>query len=437
MPPTPFRWSLLLLAIWGSGVLVVASLAFTRIRRFQRGLGDATLAPEAVQWQAAAIARRLGMTVAPRVELVPGRVPPMLWLPGLRRSRARLLLPLELYRRLGVEERGALIAHELAHLRRGDPWVRWLELLTVALYWWHPLLGFIRRRLRASEEECCDAWVVDRCDDRKAYATALLETVDFLDGPDFPAAPALASGAGPVHNLQRRLTMIMRGSMRNRLTGFGTLAVLGVAVGALAFGPSFTNAQPEEKKGRDQPPLKKDAEERKGERKGEPGNEEAEKARRELQKAREEAEKALLRVRELEERLRGGDGPMRKGPPIGDRKEGDAPKGPPMGDRKGPPMDEPKGPPMRNPNPDNPNPKFRPMDDGPRGNPQIQDLQRQIEEMRRAIEQLQRQLGEGPKGGPENPRGGPDKKDFRPPFRGRPNPDSPEKLPGPPEKKDN
>src|SRR5712672_3677056 len=86
-----------------------------------------------------------------------------------------------------------------------------------------------------------------------------METVEFLDRSDYPAAPALASGASPVHNLQRRLTMIMRGTVRGRLTKFGALAVLGVAVGALAFGPAFSQAQPE-------PREKK---ERKGEPKGE------------------------------------------------------------------------------------------------------------------------------------------------------------------------
>ncbi|MCE9534322.1 MAG: hypothetical protein K8T89_24850 [Planctomycetes bacterium] len=397
-----------LFAIWMSGVLLIGSLAIRRVRRFQHGLRDAIQAPEEIQFQASELAQRMGLKQAPCVWLVPGRVPPMLWMPGLRIANARLILPLELFFQLDAEQRGALIAHELAHLKRHDPWVRWLELLVVALYWWHPLLGFIRSRLRSSEEECCDAYVVARLAERKAYATALMETVDFLDGPDSPASPVLASRAGPVHDLQWRLTMIMRGSIRGRLSRFGALALLGVAVAALAFGPSFTNAQPEEKKER---PFGQ-----KGERfKGNPGdkdrpmpprgegpaNEELEKARQELQRARENAEKAMQRVKEIEEQLKNVRGPDR--PPIGERKfNPDGPKGPPRGDGN------------------------RPDDRGP------QDLQKQIEDRRRQIENLRRQIeqnggpDDGPKGPPMGDRKGPPMGDGQ---KGRPMGDGPK---GPP-----
>ena len=253
----------LLLSVWVIGSLVVVALACYRIRRFQWGLNDAHLAPAEAQRQAAEIAGKLGLKKCPPIWLVPGRLPPMLWMPSLIARNARLIFPVELFFKLDADQRGALIAHELAHLRRRDPWVRWLELLAIALYWWYPLLGLIRRRLRASEEQCCDAWVISKFAERKAYATALMETVEFLEGPGCPASPQLASGAGPVHDLQRRLTMIMRGSMRGRLTRFGALAILGVAVGALAFGPAFSLAQPEDPKEKNERPGK-DGFERKG-----------------------------------------------------------------------------------------------------------------------------------------------------------------------------
>jgi hypothetical protein len=142
----------------------------------------------------------------------------------------RLLLPAALWDRLGAEQQDTLLAHELAHLRRRDHWVRRLELLVVGLYWWHPVAWWARRQLREAEEECCDAWVVWALPTAaRAYATALLETVTFLSQTR-PALPAVASGAGHVQLLKRRLTMILKGTPPRSLTGGGLLLVAALAV---------------------------------------------------------------------------------------------------------------------------------------------------------------------------------------------------------------
>jgi beta-lactamase regulating signal transducer with metallopeptidase domain len=74
--------------------------------------------------------------------------------------RPRLLLPAGLWDDLDEAQRDTLIAHELAHLRRRDHWVRLVEVAATVLYWWHPAVWWARRELREAEEQCCDAWVV-------------------------------------------------------------------------------------------------------------------------------------------------------------------------------------------------------------------------------------------------------------------------------------
>ena len=107
-----------------------------------------------------------------------------------------------------------------------DHWVRWVEMLTFGLYWWYPLLVWVRRRLRAAEEECCDAWVVGELPAAATgYARALLETVDFLSVAR-PALPPVASGIGQVEDIKRRLLMIVRGATPRKLSPAGKLAVL-------------------------------------------------------------------------------------------------------------------------------------------------------------------------------------------------------------------
>src|SRR5262249_50660385 len=155
--------------------------------------------------------------------LIPGAVSPMLWALG---GATRLLLPMSLLNRLDDQQQATLIAHELAHWRRCDHWVRVFELLVTGLYWWHPVVWWARWELRETEEQCCDAWVVGSLPQAaRPYALALLETVNFLTAAR-PALPPVASGIGHRHLLQRRLRMIMQCSTPKKLGWIGILAVL-------------------------------------------------------------------------------------------------------------------------------------------------------------------------------------------------------------------
>jgi hypothetical protein len=229
-------WGLAAGVAWLVGSACWFALTGVRLRRFGRLLAHAAPAPAELQQEAEALARRLGLARCPRVWLVPGAVSPMLWALG---GAPRLLMPEGLLARLGAEQRATLLAHELAHLRRRDHWVRVLELLVLGLYWWFPLAWWARRELREAEEECCDAWVVWALPDSpRAYATALVETLDFLSGARLALPPA-ASGVGPLQVLRRRLTMIMRGSTPRTLTGAGFLALFGLGVVLLPLVPSW------------------------------------------------------------------------------------------------------------------------------------------------------------------------------------------------------
>src|SRR5262249_22592140 len=143
-------------------------------------------------------------------------VPPMVWA-GL--GRARLFFPVHLLDRLDADGQATLLAHELAHVRRGDHWVRPLELLVTGLYWWCPLVWWARRQIHIHEEECWDAWVVSALPAR-TYAAAILETVDFL-AEVRAVLPLAASALGRVRFLKRRLTQIMLRTNPRNLSPLG------------------------------------------------------------------------------------------------------------------------------------------------------------------------------------------------------------------------
>ncbi len=242
-------WLLLVVVIWLTGSAFWFALTAFRVSRFNRQLRYAQPAPQKVREQVRGLAGHFGLAQGPSVWLVPGRLSPLLY--ALGRS-ARLFVPAALWQRLTEDQQLTLLAHELAHLRRRDQWVRGLELLVTGLYWWHPVVWWACREIREAEEQCCDAWVVWALPrTARAYATALLETVDFLSETQ-TALPVAASGIGQVHDLRRRLTMIMRGTTPRALSSAGFLAVLGLGALLLPLVPSWAQQVPAD---REQDPL--------------------------------------------------------------------------------------------------------------------------------------------------------------------------------------
>jgi beta-lactamase regulating signal transducer with metallopeptidase domain/predicted nucleic acid-binding Zn-ribbon protein len=233
-----WSWEPLVLMVILAGAVAWWTLATARIVRFRRLLKDIRPAPDEWQLQTDELAERMGLTRRPSLSLVPGRVPPMLWAIG---GRPRLLVPSELWKRMVADERTALLLHELAHLKRRDHWVRWLELVVGGLYWWHPVAWWARRCLREAEEQCCDAWVVSEMPNcRRTYANALLTAVEFVSGaPIAPAVASATSGSGHVSCLKRRLQMIVRAKTPKGLSWAGRFAVLAMAALALPLAPGW------------------------------------------------------------------------------------------------------------------------------------------------------------------------------------------------------
>lgn len=228
--------------VWLVGSLATFILAVGRIVRFQRRLRDASPAGYAVEDEVASLSAEMGLRRPPLVDLIDARTTPMLWGLGVR---PRLILPRMLWKELDARRRTLLLAHELAHLKRGDHLLRFLELAVTVLYWWLPVVWWVRKALRDVEEQCCDAWVVWMFpDDARAYAETLLDTVDFLNpGPE--PAPLLASGFGKVQHLRKRLTMVMKGTTPRTLGWKGSLGAIALAGCLLPIGPTWAQDAPE------------------------------------------------------------------------------------------------------------------------------------------------------------------------------------------------
>ncbi|HLN27121.1 MAG TPA: M56 family metallopeptidase [Gemmataceae bacterium] len=277
----PFPWQSMVGWCWIVGSVLFLAFTGVRLRRVQRLLAYCKEAPRTLQDRADRLGQKMALTAIPSIWLLSGRVSPMVW--GLLGS-PRLVLPAALWNRLDESQRDALLVHELAHIRRGDHWVRRLELVVTVLFWWHPVVWWARRRLHEAEEECCDAWVVATLPAAaEAYADALLATVAYLCQSG-SALPLGASGAGTVHLLKRRLVMILNGTTPKALSRLGGLAVLNLAGVLLPLGLALGQDAPA---GRTEPA----------------GQDAAPAARSEQPRPSTEIRRARTQVRELEANL--------------------------------------------------------------------------------------------------------------------------------------
>ncbi len=403
-------WRPLLLTFWLTGSLLWLSMAAGRVFRFQALLRYASRAPADLQAQTQELAQRLGLAQGPTVWLVPGKVSPMLWAMG---GSVRLLVPIDLWRRLDGEQQTTLLVHELAHLRRRDHWVRLLELVVSGLYWWHPVVWWARSQIRQLEETCCDAWVVWIFPQAaRAYATALLETVDFLSEAQL-ALPPVASGFGQVHVLRRRLIMIMRGTTPRALNWGGLLAVLGLGAVLLPMLPTW--AQTPQPAGR----TEEQEQDRPGER-AQRGREEGEQPEGDVRRAQEEVKRLQDQLRRMQEQMRAAEQRLRQAQErlrATERRRVEPPAAPPQPSPPAPPAAGRAGgggfgrggggfggPPGA--------PGFSGMRGGMGGAPadqnrRLQEVERKLDNVLRELENLRRELRQPPPGGPTRRGGGP------------------------------
>jgi beta-lactamase regulating signal transducer with metallopeptidase domain len=88
--------------------------------------------------------------------------------------RSLVILPASALMALSPEQLEAVLAHELAHVRRADYFWNLIQTMVETLLFFHPAVWWLGRRLRQQRELCCDDVAVESCADPLVYATALL-----------------------------------------------------------------------------------------------------------------------------------------------------------------------------------------------------------------------------------------------------------------------
>jgi beta-lactamase regulating signal transducer with metallopeptidase domain len=143
-----------------------------------------------------------------------------------------ILVPVSALSGLNPHQLEAILAHELAHIRRHDYLVNLLQTVVETLLFYHPAVWWLSRRIRAERENCCDDLAVSLCGDPLTYAQALAD-LEGLRGPARQFVMA-ATGGSLVHRVRRLLGAPSHaGRAPGWLAGSASvLVLLGIAVGA-------------------------------------------------------------------------------------------------------------------------------------------------------------------------------------------------------------
>jgi uncharacterized protein (TIGR03435 family) len=245
-PPTEFRLPVpvntntlfsTLVTLWLAGVMILLTRLIAGCWRVRRLHLVARLEAHS-RWQALAegLAARLGLR---RQFLVvdSARVstPTVIgWL------RPVVLLPIAALAGLTARQVEAILAHELAHIRRHDFLINLLQTLGETVLFYHPAVWWISSRIRIEREHCCDDVAVAVCGDAREYAAALTELASWS-----MAHPPLAMAAtrGPLLNRVRRLLRLEESNRRFSRTTLAVAVVLTTVVGVATLG-TILKAQP-------------------------------------------------------------------------------------------------------------------------------------------------------------------------------------------------
>jgi TonB family protein len=208
---TAWTVSRLLLALWLTGMAVLLLRLVIGYRRIAMVLRTATPTDGYVLSDVA-------------VPMVVGLLRPVILMP-----RAADSWPLS--------QRAAALKHELAHVERKDLWTSLIAHLACAVYWFHPLVWAVARRLRREQETACDDAVLCSGFEPASYAEALIATARQITSTDLIGCHMTQK------TLKNRIARLFENGMP-RMSSPASLRRIAISFAAIAAVIALLNGKP-------------------------------------------------------------------------------------------------------------------------------------------------------------------------------------------------
>jgi beta-lactamase regulating signal transducer with metallopeptidase domain/uncharacterized protein YnzC (UPF0291/DUF896 family) len=147
--------------------------------------------------------------------------------------RPIVFLPVTALTGLSEDQLQLVIAHELAHIRRFDPFVNVFQVCVESLLFYHPAVWWLNKRIRAEREHCCDEMAVVLCGNAVEYARALTLMEEWRSAPHL----AMAANRGPL--TERIVRVLGLKTLGAGMRGIGVTGSLLCLVAALVAGKAL------------------------------------------------------------------------------------------------------------------------------------------------------------------------------------------------------
>jgi uncharacterized protein (TIGR03435 family) len=145
--------------------------------------------------------------------------------------RPVLLLPKGIFEHLTPEQWKTVVAHEMCHVRHRDNLIGIVQMCVETVFWFHPLVWWVGKRIFQERERACDEEVLRLGSEPRTYAQSILKVCEF-----YLESPVMCVSGVTGSNLKRRIEAILGNPMLVELS-FARKAVLATASIAALVGP--------------------------------------------------------------------------------------------------------------------------------------------------------------------------------------------------------
>lgn len=232
-----------ILIIWMSGIIIFSIILIKRISKLKKWHIEQENRKEIPDWFheiLIKVGKKLSIQRLPAIVFTNDAVSPAVY--GI--FRPVLLLPERYIENLSKEEAEHILLHELAHIKRGDLIIHGICLVLQIVYWFNPLLIWVRKQMKHVREICCDLTIANILREKtNQYKQTLVNTARELLTESVEPGMGLLGLFEEPFQLIERIKWLGKESWKNRNMALGTTVIISLSLTAfvLPMGEISTN----------------------------------------------------------------------------------------------------------------------------------------------------------------------------------------------------